>query len=132
MIINIGYTQASNEITLHNVVQGYDLEDTRVVERELSENGSVWFNLRGKKKPQFSFDFEEIEYADSTSIFKKIQELTIPDYLLPVWVKVESPNASNGYTVQTEYEGLAYIQLIAKSIGTVPTLRNFSVKIFTQ
>ena len=131
MIINIGYTQALNEITLYNVVQGYDLEDTRVVERELSENGSVWFNLRGKKKPTFSFDFEEIEYEDSTSIFKKIQELTIPDYLLPVWVKVENPNASNGYTIQTEYEGLAYIQLIAKSIGTVPTLRNFSISVFT-
>jgi len=132
MKLQIGYTEAVYTITLYNVVQGWELADARRVETDYGDDGTVWFNIVGKNKPVYKLGYEELETASATSNFKKIQEMSIPDYLLPVWVKLENANTTNQYTVQTEYEGLAYIQLIQKNVSQVPTLRDFEIAIYTQ
>lgn len=132
MKLQIGYNDNTPILTLYNIVQSYELGDTRRVEVDNSENGTVWFNLRGKKKPTFNLSFEDLETADVASNFKKIQEMSIPDYLLPVWIKLENANVTNKYTVQTEYVGNAYIYLVKKGVAATPTIRDYELQIYTQ
>jgi len=132
MKIQIGYTEATYTLTLYNMVQSWDLGEARQVNVDSSENGTIWFDIRGRKKPIYSFSYQELETASETSDFKVIQEMSIPDYLLPVWVKIEDANITNQYTVQTEYEGIAYIHLVKKTVNTVPTIRDFDIVIYTQ
>lgn len=130
MKLEIGLTENNYDLTLLNVVQKIALEDTRKIEEDEALDGTVWFNVTGNKKERFSLNFTEIEYSDPSSVFKTIQQRSIPDYFLPVFVRLTTANQTNKYSAQTEFEGACKIRLINKEIDEIPTWRNFTLNIY--
>jgi len=134
MKLEIGLTDGNYDIlTLYNRVQVIPLEDTREVEEDIALDGTPYFNVLGAKKVRFDLEFEEIETEIATSSFKILEEYSIPDYLLPVFIKftaVRLETTARNYTDYTEYEGSAFLRLVQKSISATPTLRDFNIRVY--
>jgi hypothetical protein len=134
MKLEIGLTAGNyNILTLYNRVQVIPLEDSREVEEDVALDGTPYFNVLGTKKVRFDLEFEEIETEIATSSFKILEEYSIPEYLLPVFIKFNSARletSARNYTNYAEYEGLAFLRLVQKSISTTPTLRNFNIRVY--
>jgi hypothetical protein len=134
MKLEIGLTAGVyNLLTLNNKVQVIPLEDTRTIEEDSALDGTPYFNILGTKKVRFDLEFKEIETELATSAFKILEQYSIPDYLLPVFIKFSSARletTARNYTQYAEYEGLALLRLVEKSISKTPTLRDFNLRIY--